>query len=67
MQYLSLELPFDEVKLIEENKEYLLRTLKIETLQVKESDGTPIPSPSGKGQEKAEPGQPAVVLLKESR
>lgn len=65
LQYLELELPFSEADLIQENKEYLQRTLKLDTLEVKVSDGSVVPNAAGKGQDKAVPGQPVVVLLKQ--
>jgi len=62
-QYLSLELPFEEAGLIEENQEYLTRTLNLEYITTRAAEGD-VPN-ACKGHSRAEPGNPAVVLIKQ--
>jgi hypothetical protein len=63
MQYLSLELPFDEASLIEENQEYLTRTLNLESITLQQAVREV--TNASKGHSRAEPGNPAVVLIKQ--
>ena len=65
LQFLNLELPFDEAHLIEENREFLQRTLKLDVLNIKDSDGSVIAGAAGRNQDRAEPGQPVIVFLKQ--
>lgn len=65
LQYLSLDLPFDEATLVEENQEYLTRTLNLKSISAKPYEGE-LPA-ACRNHAKAEPGAPAVVLLKEDQ
>ena len=65
LQYLSLDLPFDEATLVEENQEYLTRTLNLTSISAKPFEGE-LPTAS-RNHAKAEPGAPAVVLVKDAQ
>ncbi len=65
LQYLSLDLPFDEATLVGENQEYLTRTLNLNSISAKPFEGE-LPS-ACRNHAKAEPGAPAVVLIKEDQ
>ena len=63
MQYLSLELPFDEASLIAENQEYLTRTLNLDSITTHPAKGEV--ANACKGHSRAEPGNPAVILVRQ--
>ena len=56
VQYLSAELPFDEAGLVEQNSEYLLRCIRVESIVVKQASADAASADPGILQ--AEPGHP---------
>lgn len=65
MQFLSTRLPFDEVALLEENIEYLQRSLQLEALRVHQATPEAAAAIGRTEILKAEPGAPATILIKE--
>ena len=62
MQLLEEKLPFDEKALLEENTDYLLLALKLESLAVQSASQEAVASESKDKIAQALPGEPALVL-----